>query len=92
MKFSGVQVELSLSTTKQHQVVLRFKGELPDGYDRVWIRVYAQKQESVYGCGQQYTYLNLRGRSYPIWTREQGRNHSANSSRIRERAWAWAWA
>ena len=63
---------MTLSTTKDHQVVLRFQ-ELPDGYDRVWLRVFAQKQETVYGCGQQYSHFNLRGKNYPIWTREQGK-------------------
>ncbi|KAH3876634.1 hypothetical protein DPMN_000481 [Dreissena polymorpha] len=36
------------------------------------MRVAATTDEKVYGLGEQYSYLNLRGRSYPIWVREQG--------------------
>ena len=27
----------------------------------------------VYGAGEQYTYFNMRGYDFPIWTREQGK-------------------
>ncbi len=33
---------------------------------------YAQTEESVYGCGEQFSHFNLRGRSFPLWTSEQG--------------------
>ncbi|XP_055958322.1 sulfoquinovosidase [Patella vulgata] len=38
----------------------------------------ADNNEAIYGGGEQYSYLNLRGRQYPIWTGEQGigRNRS----------------
>ncbi|XP_069995197.1 sulfoquinovosidase-like [Penaeus vannamei] len=41
-------------------------------YNRMWLRLSADEDEKVYGGGEQYTYLNLRGRHYPIWTSEQG--------------------
>lgn len=40
--------------------------------NRVYLRIDAQKDEKVYGLGEQFSYLNLRGKNYPIWTREQG--------------------
>lgn len=46
--------------------------DIPEGHDRAWFRFVAEDEEKVYGGGEQFTYLNLRGRSYPIWTREQG--------------------
>lgn len=45
----------------------------PSGYDRTWIRLPADKDEHVYGAGEQYTRFNLRGYNYPVWTREQGK-------------------
>ena len=47
-------------------------------YNRLWLEVVAEETESVFGGGQQYSYLDLRGRTYPIWVREQGvgRNQS----------------
>lgn len=39
---------------------------------RYWFRFPAQKDEHVYGCGEQFSYLNLRGKHFPLWTGEQG--------------------
>ena len=32
----------------------------------------AEADERVYGCGEQFSHLNLRGLSFPLWTSEQG--------------------
>ncbi len=44
----------------------------PDGLNRLWLRFYAEPGEAVWGCGEQMSYLNLRGRRFPIWTSEPG--------------------
>ncbi|XP_042219647.1 sulfoquinovosidase-like [Homarus americanus] len=41
-------------------------------YNRMWVRFYADEEERVWGGGEQYTYFNLRGHDFPIWTSEQG--------------------
>ncbi|XP_071524463.1 sulfoquinovosidase-like [Panulirus ornatus] len=41
-------------------------------YSRMWVRLSAEEAERVWGAGEQYTYLNLRGHAFPIWTSEQG--------------------
>lgn len=40
--------------------------------DRIWLRVHAEAEEHVYGGGEQFSYFDLRGHDFPIWTREQG--------------------
>ena len=40
--------------------------------NRVWIRFKANPQEGVFGCGEQYSELNLRGKNVPLWVTEQG--------------------
>ncbi|KAG7170296.1 Sulfoquinovosidase-like [Homarus americanus] len=40
-------------------------------YNRMWVRFYADEEERVWGGGEQYTYFNLRGHDFPIWTSEQ---------------------
>lgn len=40
--------------------------------NRFWLRVCADAEESCYGCGEQMSYLNLRGRHFPLWTSEPG--------------------
>lgn len=41
-------------------------------FNRMWVRFSAEQDEQVWGGGEQYTYLNLRGHYFPIWTSEQG--------------------
>ena len=40
--------------------------------NRLWLRVPAQPDERVWGGGEQMSYFNLRGRSFPLWTSEPG--------------------
>lgn len=42
------------------------------GINRFWFRVSADKEEKCYGCGEQMSYFNLRGRNFPLWTSEPG--------------------
>ena len=42
------------------------------GVDRFWIRVEADPDEHCWGCGEQMSYFDLRGRHYPLWTSEPG--------------------
>lgn len=43
-----------------------------DWINRLWIRLEAESDEKDYGCGEQFSYLNLRGRHFPLWTSEPG--------------------
>lgn len=43
-----------------------------DRINRFWFRLAADKEEKCYGCGEQMSYFNLRGRNFPIWTSEPG--------------------
>ena len=40
--------------------------------NRMWLRLYAEPGEHLVGGGEQFSALDLRGRLWPIWTREQG--------------------
>ncbi|WP_294148446.1 alpha-glucosidase [uncultured Clostridium sp.] len=40
--------------------------------NRFWFRVSADADEKCYGCGEQMSYFNLRGRHFPLWTSEPG--------------------
>lgn len=41
-------------------------------FNRFWMRLPAEKEEAVYGCGEQASYFNLRGRNFPLFTSEPG--------------------
>jgi alpha-glucosidase len=42
------------------------------GDNRLWLRLPATADEHVWGCGEQMSYLDLRGRRFPLWTSEPG--------------------
>jgi len=43
-----------------------------DELNRFWLRLPSSSGEAVWGCGEQFSHFNLRGRNFPLWTREQG--------------------
>lgn len=51
--------------------LLRISGR-SDRANRIWIRFTATADEHVMGGGEQFSAIDMRGRNYPIWTREQG--------------------
>ncbi|HSV57082.1 MAG TPA: alpha-glucosidase, partial [Magnetospirillaceae bacterium] len=40
--------------------------------NRFRVRLPAESGERVYGAGEQFSHLNLRGRVFPLWSSEQG--------------------
>lgn len=40
--------------------------------NRYRIVLPADAEEHIYGCGEQFSYFDLRGRKFPLWTSEQG--------------------
>ncbi len=42
------------------------------GLNRFWFHLHAEPDEAVWGCGEQMSYLDLRGRRFPLWTSEPG--------------------
>ena len=50
---------------------LAFTQKNPD-INRLWLRVSAEPDECCWGCGEQMSYFNLRGRHFPLWTSEPG--------------------
>lgn len=58
-------------TLDQDNLIIKFK-QLDPSINRFWLRVKADQDEKCYGCGEQMSYFNLRGRKFPIWTSEPG--------------------
>ncbi|MDE5005071.1 alpha-glucosidase, partial [Francisella tularensis subsp. holarctica] len=49
-----------------------FFKDIDSKFNRFWLRINADINEIVYGCGEQLSYFNLIGRNFPIWTSEPG--------------------
>ncbi|WJE15242.1 alpha-glucosidase [Halobacillus sp. ACCC02827] len=79
---TGYEIELKRSPKDESILVMQVVYEKEslriqfDGdremYNRFWIRIHADNSERVYGCGQQMSHLNLRGKHFPLWTSEPG--------------------
>ena len=51
-----------------------FYGEfvhVDESINRLWLRLYAEGDERVYGGGEQFSDFNMRGKNFPIWIQEQ---------------------
>ncbi|TDL31188.1 alpha-glucosidase [Jeotgalibacillus sp. S-D1] len=79
---SGYQIQLKRSqhdkvmlvmnlVYENNELRLEFNGER-EMFNRFWIRVKADDNEKVYGCGEQMSHLNLKGKHFPLWTSEPG--------------------
>ncbi len=68
-KDHGVSLKVTLSEDNS-RLYMHFETE--GTFNRFWMRLPAEKEEAVYGCGEQASYFNLRGRNYPLFTSEPG--------------------
>ena len=69
-KAQGTEIRLSL-TEKDCFLTMEFS--LVSGtWNRFRLRFSAEPHEAVFGGGEQYSFFNLRGKKFPIMTREQG--------------------
>ena len=57
---------------------------LDPAFDRIHVRFFAEPEESVWGGGEQMSYLALNGRRFPMWTSEPGvgRDKSTELTRL----------
>jgi alpha-glucosidase len=56
---------------KQDRLELRPSGA-PPWANRLWLDLVAEPREHVYGGGEQFSVLDLKGRRFPVWVQEQG--------------------
>lgn len=40
--------------------------------NRIVLNLSSHQDQAIYGCGEQYTHLNMKGRNVPIWVMEPG--------------------
>ena len=58
---------------REEDGLLLIRGRCEDErYNRLYLRLRAFPGEHVMGGGEQFSALDMRGRRFPIWTREQG--------------------
>ncbi len=97
-KIENNQVVLSFNSKDNEDAKIQFEEKdglikikfvaIPDNYNRITIKVKAEKNEAVFGLGEQFSYFNIRGKSYPIFTSEQGvgRNKNTEITKLADQA------
>jgi alpha-glucosidase len=79
---SGTEIAFSVAPDQPVRVMLNVSGDgqnavvafhsADPSINRVWLRVKADKDEHVWGGGEQMSYFDMRGRRFPLWTSEPG--------------------
>lgn len=67
--FKSNETELLIAITEEDNgIKLTFKGA--KDYNRLWLSLTSHQDEKFYGCGEQFTHLNLKNQSVKIWVSE----------------------
>ncbi|WP_210610369.1 alpha-glucosidase [Priestia flexa] len=70
--FKGEDPILIVGITEEEGRLKLEYTQLDESINRFWLRVAADKLEKVYGCGEQLSHFNMRGKNFPLWTSEPG--------------------
>ncbi|MGJ7095441.1 alpha-glucosidase [Vibrio hannami] len=78
-KFDGEPaIAMTVGETAEGRLKAEFEA-IDKKFNRFWMRINATEEEKVYGCGEQLTYFNLRGKNFPLWSSEPGVGRNKNS-------------
>ncbi len=77
-KIDGTSVSLSSAQGTEPLLVLELAhnalivSSAAPSLNRFWFHLHAEPSEHIWGCGEQMSYFDLRGRRFPLWTSEPG--------------------
>ena len=66
-----IKANVKVSTDANGRLIINIKN-CCEKFNRIFFRLAANKEDHVYGCGEQFSYFDLRGKPFPLWTSEQG--------------------
>ena len=72
IRFYHQETEMTCSLSEQDGRLKFTFSAMPEGYNRLELFFFAQEGEHIYGCGEQFSCFDLRGKNFPLWTGEQG--------------------
>lgn len=67
----AVGASLHIGADENGRLTLRLQND-DSRHNRLWLRLAANPDDHIYGCGEQFSYFDLRGKPFPLWTSEQG--------------------
>lgn len=72
VSFSNCNYEVNLKISINNNRVAINDFKIDEKINRIFLNIKSHNSERIYGCGEQFSYLNLKGRDFPIWTTEPG--------------------
>lgn len=64
---------------------IKFHFHVDNGYNRFTLRLKTYADEHIYGCGEQYTAVDLKGKDVPIWVSEHQQVMKIAKKQLREK-------
>lgn len=74
----AISAALHIATDEAGRLTLKLQNS-DLTHNRIWLHLAAQPEDHIYGCGEQFSYFDLRGKPFPLWTSEQGVGRNKNS-------------
>lgn len=68
---SDFKASVTLSVDEKSRLHVKTEN-CAESFNRIHLNVAAQPCDHIYGCGEQFSYFDLRGKPFPLWTSEQG--------------------
>ena len=68
-----------LFTSGKDGLRISFDPEKAHEVNRFCIRLCCNEKEAIFGCGEQYSFVDLKNRRIPIWVQEQGLGRGLNA-------------
>lgn len=66
-----VKATMTVALDSDKRLKVHVKNADP-AFNRIYFKLAANAEDKIYGCGEQFSYFNLRGKPFPLWTSEQG--------------------
>lgn len=79
------QVHQFAVTQQGSQVRLAYVGEEKPGVNRYWLTFVTNPKEHIYGCGETYSELDLKGQNVRIWVAEHQNTGRISKKIIKEK-------
>lgn len=79
------QVHQFAVTQQGSQIRLAYVGEEKPGVNRYWLTFVTNPKEHIYGCGETYSELDLKGQNVRIWVAEHQNTGRISKKIIKEK-------
>ncbi len=77
LSYDGYGV-LTIDLEPDNTLLFSFASDTDNPIDRFQIRLLCDETEPIFGCGEQYSFVDLRNLAIPIWVQEQGLGRGPN--------------